>query len=104
MARSLTLKAILNFTFDNHAELTSMRSAASTFATNNDGTYKIVTNEDDANTSCPYFGRLELEFEPATRAASASLMGNIDNALSGLPDLYRVNGHYLRYKFVEDEV
>ena len=103
MARIYTLKAELNFQFDNHAELTSMRTAAASFASTHSGTYQIITNEDEDASSLAYTGTLVLEIPVTSRAVAASQMASIDDALSGLPDLYGRNGAHLRYNFVEIE-
>ena len=104
MSRIITLKATLNFEFDSHAELTSMRSAVDTFCTNNNGEYDIITREDSDASELGYTGKLQMVFENiASRGAAATLMGTIDGALSGLPDLYNSNGYLLRYNYVEDE-
>ena len=103
MARELTFEAILHFTFDNHAELTSMRSAAASFASAQGGKYDIITNEDDDST-IPYYGKLVLDIPVSSRVNAATMMGNIDSALGGLPDLVHVNGEELKYTFIEREV
>ena len=103
MARQFTFKALLNFNFATRAELTSMCETAEAFAVANGGTFKVVTNEDAHNTSMPHYGRLTLDLPVASRAEAADLMGTIDDALSGLPDLVTVNGHQLKYAFEEIE-
>lgn len=103
MAREYTFRAVLNFSFSSHAELTSMRFTALTFAANNGGSADILTNEDSDN-EIPYYGRLILELPVTSRTEASSKMAGIDSALSGLPDLVSVNGTYLEYSFVEKEV
>ena len=101
MARHFTFKALINFNFSEHAELTSMRSTAESFANANGGAFDILTNENAANTDMPYYGRLTLNLPVASRAEASIVMDTIDAALGGLPALVCVNGHKLKYDFIE---
>jgi len=103
MARQLTFRATLHFTLDSHAELTSLRSSAISFCSTYSGSYDLTTNEDDDNLT-PYYAKLVLHIPVASRAQAATRMGTIDSALSGLPDLVKVNREYLKYDFIEREV
>lgn len=103
MAREIILYAELNFTFDNHSEMTSLRSSAETFATNNSGTFTLSTKE-DASGVIPYYGKLNFTFPVASRSQANTRMTAIDNALSGLPDLVTINGKQLEYNMQEREI
>lgn len=105
MARKIDLKATLNFEFDSSTEYGSMRTSVESFCTTNNGEFEIVTHEDSDASELAYTGRLQMVFENiATRGDAATLMGTIDAALSGLPDLYLTNGFYLKYDFIEVEI
>lgn len=105
MAREYEFKAVLHFSFANHAEHTSMRGAAQSFASSNSGTAEIITHEDpDPDAEIPYYGKLTLVIPVASRAEAATMMGTIDAQLPSLPDLVLVNGHKLKYTFDEEEI
>ena len=103
MAREFSFKALLNFSFADHAEMTSTRTAALNFASTQGGTAKISTLEDETNEDIPYSGKVELTLPVSSRAEVAGLMSDIDNALGSLPDLVLVNGKKLSYDFDESE-
>jgi hypothetical protein len=104
MARQFKFQARINFNFADHSELTSMRTTAESFAAANGGTFDIITNENAANTSMSYYGRLSLNIPVTSRTEAANMMGTIDAALSSLPELVNVNGYELKYDFEEVEI
>ena len=104
MARQFQLRAILNFNFVDHAEMTATRTKAINFAAANNGEYDLLTNEDPENVNMPYYGKLKFTFLVESRAAANTIETAIDGALDNLPDLVVVNGYKLRYDLREDEV
>jgi hypothetical protein len=103
MAREYTFRAVMTFDFASHAELTSMRTTAQTFATAQGGSARIQTNEDEDN-DVDYWGKLILDIPVTNRANASALMGTIDDALDSLPELTTTNGKKLKYSFEEIEV
>jgi hypothetical protein len=102
MAREYEFKAILHFSFTDHAEYTSFRTTVKTFATNNNGNVNIISREDD-DEDIPYWGKMDMTLPVDDRADAADKMNTLDNALSSLPTLVETNGKKLQYNFIEWE-
>jgi hypothetical protein len=102
MAREYEFKAILHFSFTDHAEYTSFRTTVQNFAAANGGEVDLITREDE-DEEIPYWGKMDLVLPVTGRSDAASKMDIIDAALSTLPTLVATNGKKLQYNFNEWE-
>lgn len=104
MSRLYHLRAILNFSIASEAEFTNLRTKANNFKNTHSGKCKILSNEDDDNTECPWYCQLTFNFDKDTAAEINAITTAIDNALLTLPTLTTVNGYELKYEPIVKQI